>query len=166
MRMLSIRVRSWCVCWAYAQGTGAYAEHTRKELTRMLSIRISFLIFQTAVRNTLSICVRNSCVSWGYTQGTDAHAEHTHKELMRVLCICVWNWRVYATVTDAYAEHTRKELYAFKVKLHFWDDYFEDSNTHTVPPWFLIGALPQCSPLNMTSVPIFVDVLRSPGIDS
>ena len=54
MRML----RPLCVCLAYALGTGAQAEHTRKELVRMLSIRVrnwcvcphQFSIFLTAVR--------------------------------------------------------------------------------------------------------------------
>jgi hypothetical protein len=58
MRMLSIRVRNWCVCsacalvpYAYAQyglkvpfqiwNSYAYAEHTRKNLMRMLRVRIS-----------------------------------------------------------------------------------------------------------------------------
>jgi hypothetical protein len=50
---------------------------------------------------------------------------------MRVLSIRVRNVCVYVTVTDAYAEHMRKE---FCAKLHFRDDYFEDSFTHTVPP--------------------------------
>jgi hypothetical protein len=66
MCALSIRVRTWCMhwayvsgtngctdhspfktCWTYASGTGAYPERTRKhtcqELMRTLSIRISFL---------------------------------------------------------------------------------------------------------------------------
>ncbi len=33
-------LRPLCVCWAYAAGTDAHAEYTRKELVRMLSIRI------------------------------------------------------------------------------------------------------------------------------
>ncbi len=48
MRTLSIRVRNWCASWAFAQGTGAHAEHTHQELMLMLSIHISFPIFQTA----------------------------------------------------------------------------------------------------------------------
>ena len=49
MRMLSISVkipnlkRAFNPCWAYASETDACTEHARKELMRMLSIRISSL---------------------------------------------------------------------------------------------------------------------------
>ncbi len=45
--MLSIRVRNWCVHWAYARGTDACTKRTRQELMRALSVR-----------------VRNCCVRW------------------------------------------------------------------------------------------------------
>ncbi len=70
MRML----QPLCVCRAYASGTDAQAEHTRKamehmrqELMRMLSICISFPIFQRRLlkrflqQTMLSIRVRNWC---------------------------------------------------------------------------------------------------------
>ncbi len=66
-------LRSLCVRWAYAQGTGALAEHTRKELMRMLSIRISFPIFKRPF----------------VIEVPANHAEHTRKELVRMLSIRV-----------------------------------------------------------------------------
>ncbi len=52
---LTRMLRPLCVCWAYESGTDAQAEHTRKALVRMLSIR-----------------VRNWCVCCHY-------AQHTHQ---------------------------------------------------------------------------------------
>jgi hypothetical protein len=49
-KLTSLRVCSGL--YAYAQGTGAHAEHARQELMRMLSIRISLPIFQMAVLYT------------------------------------------------------------------------------------------------------------------
>ncbi len=49
--MLSIRLRNWCMRWAYASGTDTYAEHARKELMHALSIHII-----------------SSCVYWACTE--------------------------------------------------------------------------------------------------
>jgi hypothetical protein len=99
MRKLSIRDRNWCASWAYAQGTGAYAEHTRQKLMRMLSIRISFPFFE-----------------WPFVVEVPTnHAEHTHKELVRMLSIRVRPWCAcwaYASVPYAYAQHARQKLNA------------------------------------------------------
>jgi hypothetical protein len=99
MRTLSIRVRNWCACWAYAQGTGAHAEHTRQELMRMLSIHISFPFFK-----------------WPFVIEVLTNlAEHTRKELVRMLSIRVRNWCAcwaYASVPYAYAQHVRQKLNA------------------------------------------------------
>jgi hypothetical protein len=73
MRMLSIRIRNWCASSAYAQGTGAHAEHTCQELMRMLSIRISFPFFE---RHFVIEVPTN-------------HAEQTRKELVGILSIRV-----------------------------------------------------------------------------
>ncbi len=87
MRTLSIRVRNWCAPWACAPGTVAHPEHTHQFLTRMLSMRISFRIFQMFILYTLSMRVRNWCVHWACTSGTDAYTEHTNQELVRALSI-------------------------------------------------------------------------------
>ncbi len=54
---------------------------------RMLSIRNSFPIFQTAVRYTLSIRVKITNLK----EVPSNHAEHTRKELVRMLSIRVRN---------------------------------------------------------------------------
>jgi hypothetical protein len=56
MRTLSIRVRNWCTPWACASGTDAHPEHVYQFLTHMLSMRISFPIFQ------MFICIPSACV--------------------------------------------------------------------------------------------------------
>jgi hypothetical protein len=67
--MLSIRIRNWCVCSAYASGPDAYAQHAHQFLTHMLSMVCRDL----------------------YNEGpfeklkTDAYAEHTHQFLTRML---------------------------------------------------------------------------------
>ncbi len=71
MRTLSIRVRNWCVRWAYKSGTDAYPEHTHQFLTRMLSISIKIPNLKEVPPN---------------------HAEHTRKELVRMLSIRDRNW--------------------------------------------------------------------------
>ncbi len=95
MRMLSLRVRNWCAPWASASGNDAYPEHTHQFLTRMLSMRISFPIFQMFILYTLSIRVRNWCVHWACALGADACTEHARQELMRKLSIRVRNWCVH-----------------------------------------------------------------------
>ncbi len=132
MRTLSIQVRNWCPPWACSSGTDAHPEHTHQFLTRMLSMRISFSIFQMFILYTLSMRVRNWCVHWACASGTDACTEHARREPMRMLSIRVRNWCMhwayasgtnacteripfkkywaYAPGTDAYPEHTGQEL--------------------------------------------------------
>ncbi len=74
MRNLSIRLRNWCACWAYASGTDAYAEHTHQFLTRMLSISVKIPNLKRAFK---------PC--WAYASGTDACTEHARKGLVRML---------------------------------------------------------------------------------
>ncbi len=91
MRNLSIRVRNWCACWAYASGTDAHAEHTLQFLTRMLSIRVKTQILK----------------------GPSYHAEHTRQGLMCVLSMCIRNWCAcwaYASAPSAYAQLAHQKL--------------------------------------------------------
>ncbi len=83
MRTLSIRVRNWCVRWAYTSGTVAHAECTHQFLTRMHSISVKIPNLKGAF---------NPC--WAYASGTDACAEHARKELMRMLSIRISSLRV------------------------------------------------------------------------
>ncbi len=122
MRALSMRVRNWCVHWAGASGTDAYAEHTSQELVRALSIRIRYLFVHRAhslqknaehthqeLMHTLSIRVRNWCIRWAYESGTDLYPEHTHQFLMRMLSISIKILNLKEVPTN-HAEHTRNEL--------------------------------------------------------
>ncbi len=59
----------------------------RVRLMRMLSISISFPIFQRAVLYTLSISVKITNLK----EVPSYHAEHTRKELVRMLSIRVRN---------------------------------------------------------------------------
>jgi hypothetical protein len=99
MRMLSMRLRSWCLRWAYASET---------------------------YMCTLSICIRNSYMRWAYESGTRARTEHTmHQELVCALSIRIRNlcllWAytsgtylcmhwAYAQRTYMVAEHTQQFL--------------------------------------------------------
>jgi hypothetical protein len=64
---------------ACASGTDAHPEHTHQFLTRMLSMHISFRIFQMFILYTLSM------------HGIDACTEHARQELMRMLSMRVRN---------------------------------------------------------------------------
>ncbi len=107
MRTLSIRIRNW-----------AHTECARQELiraltilTQMLSMRISFPIFQMFILNTLSMRVRNWRVRWACASETDTYTEHSCQKLMCALSIRVRNWRVpwaYASISYAYAQHKIK----------------------------------------------------------
>ena len=134
MPTLSIRVRNWCVCWAYVSGTDAHAERTHQFLMRMLSISVKIPNLTRAfkVQTMLSIRVRNWCVHWACASGTIActelthqvlmraqsafpskNAEHMHQEMMRTLSIRVRNWCIhwtYESGTDAYLEHMHQFL--------------------------------------------------------
>ncbi len=91
MRTLSIRVRNWCVHWAYAPGTDAYCEHTGQELMRALSIRVRNW---SCTERTYEIWKGTFKTCWAYASGTDAYTEHTPKELMRALSRRARNWCV------------------------------------------------------------------------
>ncbi len=106
MRML----RPLCAPWACASGTDAHPEHTNQFLTRMLSMRISFPIFQMFILYTLNMRVRKWCVhwAWAWASGTDACIENSRQELMHTLSIRVRNWCVFwacASGTNACTEH-------------------------------------------------------------
>ena len=93
--MLSIRVRSWCLCSACASGPDAYAQHAHQFLTRRLSM---------VCRDVYN---ERPFEKWK----TDAYAEHTHQFLTRMLSMRTSFWCVcsaYAPVPDAYAQHTHK----------------------------------------------------------
>jgi hypothetical protein len=100
-------LRPLCPRWAYGSGPDAHPEHTHQFLTRMLSMRISFPIFQMFILYTLSMRVRNWCLHWACASGIDACTEHARQELMRMLSIRVRNWCVhwaYASGTNACTE--------------------------------------------------------------
>jgi len=106
-------LRPLCARWAYGSGTDAHPEHMHQLLTRMLSMRISFRIFQMFILYTLSMRIRNWCVHWACASGADACTEHARKELMRMLSICISSWPVcsgYASVPGAYAQHFLKGM--------------------------------------------------------
>jgi hypothetical protein len=80
----------------------------RKALVRMLSIHISFPIFQTAV------CYRGPCKQClANAYGTGAHVEHTRQELMHMLSICISSLRV----CSACASKTQCGLAPSKIKI-------------------------------------------------
>jgi hypothetical protein len=83
MRTLSIRVRNWCVRWAYASGTDAHAEQTHQFLTRMISISVKIPNLKRAFK---------PC--WAYASGTDACTEHAREGLMRMLSVRISSLRV------------------------------------------------------------------------
>ncbi len=83
MRALSIRVRNWCVPWAYASVSDAHAQHAH-QFSYFLNVH--FVYPQHArkeLMRALSMRVRNWCVRWAYESGTGACTEHTHQALMR-----------------------------------------------------------------------------------
>ncbi len=86
MHMLSMRLRNWCMRWAYASETDMCIEHMHQEQICALSTRI-----------------RNSCMHWAYyASGTRERTEHTrHQELVRALSILG---------TDACTEYMHQEL--------------------------------------------------------
>jgi hypothetical protein len=126
--MLIIRVRNWCVHWAYASGTDACTERPRQEPMRALSVRArNWCVHWASASGTdactermrqelmraLSVRVRNRCVHWAYASGTDACTERPRQELMCALSVRVRNWCVHwasASGTDACTERKRQEL--------------------------------------------------------
>ncbi len=67
MRILSIRIRNWCMYWAFASETYACTEHTHQVLTHAL-YKGSFKHAEHTHKELMPACT-----------------EHTHKELMRML---------------------------------------------------------------------------------
>jgi hypothetical protein len=93
MLALSMRVRKWCVYWACASGTDAYAEYTSQELMRALSICYA------SGTNTCTECIPST------------NAKHTQQELIRTLSIRVRNWCVpwaSVSVSYTYGQHKHK----------------------------------------------------------
>ncbi len=82
-RILSVRVRNWCVRWAYDLGIGVCTEHMPQVLMCAHSAVPSKHAEHThqELMRTLSIRVRNWCVQWAYASGTGAHAQRAHQKL-------------------------------------------------------------------------------------
>ena len=70
MHSLNIRVRNWCVPWAYASVSYAYD-----------SISIKILYLKRSLQSKLSMHIRNWCVHWACASGTDAQAQRAHQKL-------------------------------------------------------------------------------------
>jgi hypothetical protein len=132
VRMMRIRVRNWCECWAYASVPDSYAQGTHQFLVRMLSI------FN---RNALCARISTWCVCSVHAPVPDSYAQLTHQFLTHMLSARIGSWRAcsvhesipYAHAegiqnehlknrkTDAYAEHARKELmHMLRVRISSW----------------------------------------------
>ncbi len=99
--------------YACTSGTYVYAEHTRQELTRALSIRVRNWCVHWASASDTNACSERSPFKtcWAYASGTDAFPEHMGQELMRLLSIRIRNWCVpwvYESVSYTYDQHMRK----------------------------------------------------------
>ncbi len=143
MLMLSIRLRNWCACWAYASGTEAHAEHTHQFLTRMLRVCISIWCVYSAFYEENAHCalISNWCVCSVHAPVPDSYAQRTHQILTRMLSMRISSWRacsVHASIpyahaegiqnehlkntkTDAHAEHARQEL--MRKEFNFFDNF-------------------------------------------
>ncbi len=132
MHMLSMRLRNWCMRWAYTSETDVFIEHMHQEQICVLSTRIRkscvhWAYYASGTRvcfehtthqelvSALSILhIRNTCVLWAYyASGTYACTEHTHQELMHALSIHIrylWTHWAYASGTYACSEHTHQLL--------------------------------------------------------
>ncbi len=90
-RMLSIRVRNWCVCSACTSVPYAYAQHAHQFRRRMLSMvwRDLFQIcnFYWGYKERLFEKWENWCVCWAYASVPDAYAQHAHQFLTRMLSV-------------------------------------------------------------------------------
>ena len=103
--MLSIRRVMFIVCWAYAEWGLSYAQHTRSEVYRMLSIRGVGLHVHLVF--LFILC-------WAYVEWGLSYAEHTQSKVYRMLSIRRVRFIVcwaYAEWGLLYAEHTRSEVY-------------------------------------------------------
>ncbi len=141
MGTLIIWVSNWCAWWACVSGTDAHPDNTHQLLTRMLSMLISFPIFQMFIFCTLSMHIRNWCMHWACTSGSDAYAEHMSQELVRapstqvrylclhraqflqnMLSIRIRDWCVHWA--DVFTEHTHQELmHTLSICVSFWRVY-------------------------------------------
>ncbi len=92
IRMLSVRISSWCACSVQASVPDAHAQRTHQFLTRMLRVY------------KMNILKRE----------TDAHAEHARKELMRALSMRLRNCSGCAsgTAQGANFAHSSGQLHA------------------------------------------------------
>ncbi len=112
MHTLSIRVRNWCLLWAFGSGTDACAEQTSQELIRALSAHMKFE--KVPAKHAKHTCQElMSTYTWANVIGTDAYAEHTPKELMRALSVRVRNW----WVSSACASEIKCRLDPPKIKI-------------------------------------------------
>ncbi len=81
MRSLSIRVRNWCVPWAYTSVSCADAQHKHKN-SKFEKVPSKYAEYvRKELMRALSVHVRNWCMHWAYTSGTDAQAQHAHQNL-------------------------------------------------------------------------------------
>ncbi len=129
MHMLSMRLRNWCIRWAYTSETHVCTEYMHQEQINALSIWIRNWVYNASrtyacsehthqeLMRALSTHIRNLCMHWSYyTSETYACTEHTHQELMRALSIHIgylpylcMHW-AYAQRTYMVVEHTRQFL--------------------------------------------------------
>jgi hypothetical protein len=75
MHSLSIRVRNWCIPWAYISVSYSYAQHK----------------LQRSLQNMLSMGVRNWWMHWGCASGTDVCTDRTRQEQMCMLSLHISN---------------------------------------------------------------------------
>jgi hypothetical protein len=132
MLMLSIHVRNWCPCRAYASGTDVHAEHTHQFLTRMLRVLISSWCICSAFFEGNALCVHISiwCVCSVHAPVPDSYAQLMHQFLTRMLsarinslCACwgytKWTFEKYENWCTcwAYAQFLMRTL---MVRISSW----------------------------------------------
>ncbi len=84
MHSLNIRVRNWCVPWAYASVSYEYAQHKHKNsIFEKVSSKHAEHTHKELMR-ALSVHVRNWCVHWACAAGTDAQAQATSPWVKKV----------------------------------------------------------------------------------
>jgi hypothetical protein len=105
--MLSICVRTWCVCSACASVPYAYAQHAYQFLTGMLSMLWRDLFKFEIFMLMLSIRVRNWCVYSGYASVPDTYAQRTHQFLTRMLRVRISSWCVCSAFFEGSALSAR-----------------------------------------------------------
>ena len=84
MHSLNIRVRNWCIPWAYASVSYAYAQHKHKNsIFEKVPSKHAEHAHKELMR-ALSVHVRNWCVHWACVSGTDAQAQATSPWVKKV----------------------------------------------------------------------------------